>query len=382
MKILPQQPPTIIDPDDMFSDTRMSMGDHIEELRKHLLRAIYGFALCMLFSFFIGHWVMTKIIAAPVEEQLLVYWQRYNDKQLEPIVAKMKSGELKLPRFPVDLNKWAGQYEFRDSTGKKLDIKLHPVGAPLFDPAPLFLGHLLKYGLEAPADARKRGDWMYLEPEPVEYVKSTQDLSLAIKPPTLRSMALQESFVVFIMVCMLTGFVIASPWVFYQIWTFIAAGLYPHEKRLVNVYLPYSVGLFLGGVFLCQFVVMPRAIAGLLWFNEWLGLEPDLRLNEWLGFAILMPLIFGISFQTPLVMLFAYTIGAIEIQGFRKFRSYAYFVIAALAAIFLPAPDLMSIAMLVGPMCLLYELGIFLCIMQPRIEYEDADSESHELIEV
>src|SRR5262249_19050968 len=157
-------------------------------------------------------------------------------------------------------------------------------------------------------------------------------------------------------VCMLTGLIVASPWVFYQIWSFIAAGLYPHEKKLVNVYLPYSVGLFLAGAFVCQFLVLPRAIAGLLWFNEWLGMDPDLRLNEWLTFAILMPLVFGVSFQTPLVMLFIYTIGLLDIDGFRKGRRIAYFVIALIAAIIMPSPDLLSWTLLVGPMWLLYEL--------------------------
>lgn len=379
MKMLTQLPPTIPDPDDMFADTRMSMGDHLEELRKHLLRAIYGFGLGMLFSFFIGHWVMTTIIAKPVEEQLLAYWLRYNEKQLLPLVKRAQEGDLKMPRVSIDLD----QIKVRDATGKIMPLTLVTEGTPLFDPLPSFERKLAQQGLEDVADkSRSRGNRIYAQPDPREFVETMQNFNLAIKPPTLRSMALQETFVVFLMVCMLTGLVISSPWVFYQIWTFIAAGLYPHEKRLVNVYLPYSIGLFLAGVFLCQFMVMPKAIAGLLWFNEWLGLEPDLRLNEWLSFAILMPLIFGISFQTPLVMLFAYTIGAMEIQGYRKFRSVAYFVIAAFAAVLLPAPDLLSIGMLVGPMCLLYELGIFLCIMQPRIEYEDADSETRELIEV
>ena len=60
---------------------------------------------------------------------------------------------------------------------------------------------------------------------------------------------------------------------------------------------------------MCQFLVLPKAIAGLLWFNEWLGIAPDLRLNEWLGFAIWLPVIFGVAFQTPLVMMVLERIG-------------------------------------------------------------------------
>ena len=65
-------------------------------------------------------------------------------------------------------------------------------------------------------------------------------------------------------VCIVTGLVLGSPWIFWQIWMFVAAGLYPHEKRYVNIYLPFSLFLFLGGVFICQFFVIPKALEALL----------------------------------------------------------------------------------------------------------------------
>src|SRR5262249_3297276 len=129
------------------------------------------------------------------------------------------------------------------------------------------------------------------------------------RKPMLATLNVQEAFVVYFKVCLMTGFVLASPWVFYQFWPFVAAGLYPHEKRYVNLYLPCSIGLFIVGVVVCEWVVIPKAVEALLWFNEWLGMQPELRLNEWLGFAIFMPVLFGISFQTPLVMLFLQRMG-------------------------------------------------------------------------
>src|SRR5205085_235493 len=144
--------------------------------------------------------------------------------------------------------------------------------------------------------------------------------------------------------------VIGSPWIFYQIWAFIAAGLYPHEKKLVHVYLPVSLGLFLSGVFMCQFLVIPRAIEALLWFNEWLGFKPDLRLNEWLGFAILLPVVFGVSFQTPMVMMFLARIGIMTAESFRKHWRMAYFALAVFAAIITPTPDMITMLMLWVPM--------------------------------
>jgi sec-independent protein translocase protein TatC len=201
--------------------------------------------------------------------------------------------------------------------------------------------------------------------------------------PQLATLNVQEAFVVYFKVCLMTGFVLASPWVFYQLWSFVAAGLYPHEKRYVNLYLPFSVGLFIFGVFLCEWIVIPKAVQALLWFNEWLGLEPQLRLNEWLGFAIFMPVLFGISFQTPLVMLFLERMGIIRVETFRNTRRIAWFLLTLFAAIAVPSTDVLSILFLLIPMCLLYELGIWLCVWVPRRpELEMEVPESEEMIEV
>ena len=121
---------------------------------------------------------------------------------------------------------------------------------------------------------------------------------------SLVSLAPLETLTIFFMVCLVAGLVIASPWVFYQIWAFVAAGLYRHERSYVTKYLPFSLGLFLAGVFLCFLFVLPITLKFLLQFNVWLGVAPTLRLSDWMGFATILPLVFGISFQTPLVMLF------------------------------------------------------------------------------
>jgi sec-independent protein translocase protein TatC len=188
---------------------------------------------------------------------------------------------------------------------------------------------------------------------------------------------------VYFKVCLVCGVVIGSPWIFWQIWLFVAAGLYPHEKRLVHVYLPFSLGLFLAGVFLCEFFVIPKALEALLWFNEWIGLEPDLRLNEWLSFAILMPLVFGVSFQTPLVMYLLERIGVMSIDAYRSKRRIAWFLMAIFAAVITPSVDAVSMLFLWVPLGFLYELGIFLCWMSPRPPALDIDvPDSEEMIEV
>ena len=140
------------------------------------------------------------------------------------------------------------------------------------------------------------------------------------------------------------------------------------------------MGLFIAGVVLCQVMVIPNAIRSLLWFNQWLELEPDLRLNEWLTFAILLPLVFGISFQTPLVMLFLGKIGIMDANSFRRKRFVAWFVLCVFAAMVTPS-DALSMLMLMIPMWGLYELGIIMVQYSAPPPSEVPDP-SEELIEV
>ena len=147
---------------------------------------------------------------------------------------------------------------------------------------------------------------------------------------------------------------------FYQVWAFVAAGLYRHERHYVKKFLPFSLGLFLSGVFLCFFGVLPVTLSFLLQFNVWLGIEPTMRITDWMSFATILPLVFGLAFQTPLIMLFLERVGIVRIEDFRGKRKIAILVIVAAAAILTPGPDVFSQLALAVPMCLLYELGILM----------------------
>jgi sec-independent protein translocase protein TatC len=181
----------------------------------------------------------------------------------------------------------------------------------------------------------------------------------------LTTLSAQEMFVVYFKVTLMCGFIMACPYIFYQFWAFIASGLYPHEKKYVHTYLPFSVGLFLAGVFLCFIWVLPGSVRALLAFNDWLGVDPDIRLNEWLSLAIILPLVFGISFQTPLVMLFLSRLGMFSWEDYLRKWRIAMFVLACFAAIITPTPDAVTMLYLFVPMFGLYMLGIGLCKWMP-----------------
>lgn len=344
-----------VDPDDMFADTRMTFGDHIEELRAHMLRAIYGFLIGMAISFAFGSAVV-HFITRPVEDQLMVFYNR----RVEKIEKELLDGDAKLKALnePKDM---------------AMQIKV----ATLKD-------SLKKIGIEAPKAADDDDEWIEfpVRYRPLEVAIATHSATTAVlRPPQLATMDVMEGFMVYMKVSAFTGLVISSPWVFWQMWMFVAAGLYPQEKKYVHKYLPVSLVLFLVGVVVCEFIVIPRAIAGLLWFNEWLGLEPELRLNEWLSFALILPLVFGLAFQTPLVMLFMAKLGIMDVDDFRKKRRIAWFVMSIFSAIFTPA-DIFSMLMMLVPMCLLYELGIVMVKYGAKPEKEEFEEPADQYVEV
>jgi sec-independent protein translocase protein TatC len=315
--------------DDLFAGPRMPLGDHLEDLRRHLLRAAVGFGLALVAGFFLSKPVL-DFLMAPVAEEL----NRLYDRRVEEARRQLRAGDAALR-----------------------EVKIVEVAFPR--------QRLLALGLKPPPGTP---DWVVL---PLRYragemvIANDPAQRRVSRPPALSVFTITEPFVVYARVAIFCGLVLSCPWVFYQVWSFVAAGLYPHEKRHLRVYLPVSLVLFLAGVALGQFVVIPQVVAALLGFNEWLGLEPELRLSDWLGFALWTPLLFGIAFQTPLVMLFLCRVGVLNADAYRRQRRLAWFGLAGAAAVLSAAPDVFSMLALMVPLWALYELGICFCRWAP-----------------
>ena len=222
---------------------------------------------------------------------------------------------------------------------------------------------------------------MKVYPAYINYLSSKGEGLLQTKK-YLSTMSFQEAFIVYFKVALLCSFVLASPFIFYQFWAFVGAGLYPHEKRYIKVFFIPSVALFLIGVIFCQFVVMPRAINALLGFNSWLDLDADIRLKEWLGLAILLPLVFGLSFQTPLVMVFLNRIGVFSAKDYLAKWRYACFIIVVITYALMPTPDVITPLYLFVPMFGLYMGGVLVCYLFPATSAAEAEVEAAEEVAV
>ncbi|MEC9094365.1 MAG: twin-arginine translocase subunit TatC [Planctomycetota bacterium] len=177
--------------------------------------------------------------------------------------------------------------------------------------------------------------------------------------------AIQGPFMIWLKTGFVVGLLISAPWVFYQIWAFIAAGLYPHEKRYVHLYLPISLFLFVFGAAFAFYVVFQYVLDFLFQFNASMGVSPDPRVNEYIGFVMILPLGFGVAFQLPIVMVFLNHFGIVSIQTFLSKWRIAILVIA-FASMMLTPQDPISMVLMAIPLAMLYFIGIMMCKFMPK----------------
>jgi sec-independent protein translocase protein TatC len=157
-------------------------------------------------------------------------------------------------------------------------------------------------------------------------------------------------------ITLMASFMFALPYVLYQVWAFVAPGLYSHEKRLVVPLVVSSTILFLLGVAFCYFLVIPGMSKFIQAFAPTsITAAPDIE--EYFGFVLTLFLVFGIAFEVPIAVIVLVRIGVVTIEQLKKARGY--FVVGSfiVAAIVTP-PDVISQLALAIPMCLLYEAGI------------------------
>jgi len=164
-------------------------------------------------------------------------------------------------------------------------------------------------------------------------------------------------FLVPLKITLMAAFLLALPFVLYQVWAFVAPGLYTHEKKLVLPLVVSSTLLFLLGVAFCYFFVFGKVFAFIQGFApKSITAAPDIE--AYLGFVLTMFIAFGASFEVPVAVVLLARMGIVSVQKLREFRGYFIVVAFIIAAIVTP-PDVISQLALAIPMCLLYEVGIW-----------------------
>jgi sec-independent protein translocase protein TatC len=264
-------------------------------------------------------------------------------------------------------------------------------------------------------------------------------------PTQLHVIGLTEGFMTYLQISIIGGVVFAGPWLIYQLWLFVAAGLYPHERKTITKYIPLSMALLMAGVLFVYFVVLPITVNFFLTFNANLPLPADvvshvlvpdakltvqvpllkgdpvdpppgsiwynlledrykfklppiddkhageirimqfttqnllastITLDDYIGFVLTFMLVFGVAFQLPLVQLALVRIGIVEIDFLKKQRKIVWFIMAIVAAVMAPGDVVTSMLALLIPMVVLYEFGIWLAQWGEKQRKREEESEA------
>lgn len=384
---------------DLFDDSTMTFGEHLEALRVHVWKALVGLVIGVILALLYGNQIV-GILKGPINEALRKnnvseatddvgtvdmievikdWWAGKKPEQpvAQPDPIPAVNDEM-LVKVPVENLKQAIEQAIPGVV-----IQIPPPSSSRTDPPPID---------EPPTDEPKTAvskDKSKTEDDKQDESTADNDSKIVDANDTpvvmlllksdeigqLRSLIdqanspvahqVQEAFMTYLKVSVVAGLVIASPWIFFQVWQFVAAGLFPHERKYVYRFLPLSLGLFLTGAVFCFYLVFPIVLDFLIGFNQWMGVVLRPRLSEYISFALLLPVMFGISFQLPLVMLLVERMGIMTVDGFIKSWRMAVLIIAIASMLMTPS-DPYSMLLMMCPLVVLYFGGIMLCKIKPK----------------
>jgi sec-independent protein translocase protein TatC len=166
-----------------------------------------------------------------------------------------------------------------------------------------------------------------------------------------------EPFLIYLKVGLYAGLFVASPFIFWQIWMFIAPGLYRRERRKVVPFVLAATLFFIGGATFAYVVILPPAFQFLI-NSAGPDIKPVLMMDEQLGLVMMMLLAFGIIFELPLILTLLSMMGIVDYKFLSKYRRHAIVVNVIIAAFVTPTGDPFNLALMAVPMIVCYELGV------------------------
>ncbi len=329
----------------------MTFGEHLDELRRALLKAVTALVLGVLIGLIFGR-PLVDYIQTPLRNALRDHYSEVEDAEFRKYLGRRRA---KGKPVPHNIDAAVAEYSKLGLFSEERYIDPRQVREEL--------GDSVAQTPNDPADA-KAYDGSIASRDDLITVRIYHN---ADRDPRLQLIGTgsQDAFIAYMKGALVLGIVMSSPFVFYFIWSFVAAGLYPHEQRYVHIFLPFSVILFLAGAALAFFFAFKYVLGFLLWFYESMNIDPELRISDWLSFVLFLPLGFGISFQLPLVMLFLERIGIFTVKTYLGHWRIAVLVIAFISMVLTPAEPY-SMLMMCLPLVGLYFFGIALCKWMPR----------------
>jgi len=320
-------------------DCTMSLGDHLEELRARLILAILGL--------FIG-----AVVSLAFGTRILHFIESPYNKAVAKRIKKSKP-----PASATEPNTVALFEQFFTN----LDVALaSDPNAPALDPNRVaFFRAVCMDTIRA---------WT------LEGAAREDEVSLP-HDRRLQVIGVPDAFTAYMKISLISGLILTCPWVFYQLWMFVAAGLYEHERKYVRSAVPFSAALFIIGALFFLFVIAKISLNFFLYFGDLLGVASNWTLQKYVSFVTMLMLVFGLAFQTPIAIFILARTGLVELATLRKVRKYVFLSVFIISAAVTP-PDVISQITLALPLYALYEVGMILPVRGGHDPREDRQQES------
>jgi len=355
--------------EDLFEGTTMTFGEHLEELRTVLFRSLVALVIGFLVGLLVAKYVV-RWIQSPLKASLDEHYEKLAESELsrlyggdvpEKITEYMKSERLLFETVLIEreeLRRLADAVEH-----KREDIGPDGEEGASEDRGSEDRGSEEGASEEGGSGKKPEADRALPPPLPTSDMVETRIWRRA--SAKVSALSAQEAFMIWLKAAFVSGLLLSSPYIFFEIWSFVAAGLYPHEKKYVYLFLPISLSLFWSGAALAFFFVFQFVLRFLFSFNRALDIHTDPRISEWMGFVLMLPLGFGIAFQLPLVMFFLNRIGIFTIEAYLDKWRIAVLVIFVISMMLTPA-DPVSMLLMAVPLTFLYFLGVGMSKWMPR----------------
>ena len=342
-----------------MEEVRLTFGDHLDELRSRVIMSLLAIVVTFLFSiFFLGKYVVT-LAGDPLVHALEVRRETARAREVsldfDGLSAELKGfgpgtydallapmEEARRERLSLD--------EFSAEVQQDQTLSQEAKEAVAVSVARLHARDLSSSELLAEIEA--------LESLPVQVTELLRKLVRVSKPPPFIITSPTEAFITYMKICLVTALFISSPFIIYQVWQFVASGLYPNERRYVTIFGPVSGALFIAGSSFFYFLVSRYGLVFLFKVGPWEMIDPRMKIDEYITFFLAMSLVMGGMFQLPLVIVFLAKVGIVEAQEMARQRRLAYLISFILAALLTP-PDVVTQLFLAFPMIILFEAGLY-----------------------
>jgi sec-independent protein translocase protein TatC len=349
--------------------------EHLEDLRTMITRVVITLVVSMIICFAFNKNLM-EFFRRPVDQVLLTQLEAtLPTDSPRPVTTEIWGQARKIEHAAANLTPEQRVLFYQSLNEENLAFQARSIS-------------LLRAAMALPEE--KREAFVNSTDENPEFKKQVLAL-LQTRPNTdsdgqgnLRMMSAlrpTEGFMLSMKLSFVAGIVLSFPLLLLFILQFVLPGLHSHEKKVMWPAMAVGFGLFLAGTSFAYYLVLPRA---LLFFAEWsggMGISNDWRIGEYISFATQFTLLFGASFELPVVVMVFVKLGLLSYETMSKTRSYAIVAIFVAAAVLTPTPDALTLIMMALPMIILYEICIWLAYLdrkKSRIREEQEARESME----